>query len=112
MMIEVERVQSAHRAYRVLRKSHCLTSHLMLISLLWHNTTETYKELTTLSAQLLRNGQSRLWTCGPVEIKRATMTSKLARQMAYKKRLEEEYREFQERCKVRQIIINIIIYNY
>lgn len=27
------------------------------------------------------------------------MASKLARQMAYKKRLEEEHREFQERCK-------------
>ena len=30
------------------------------------------------------------------------MASKLARQMAYKKRLEEEHREFQERCKVRK----------
>ena len=29
------------------------------------------------------------------------MSSKLARQMAYKKRLEEEYNRFQERCKVR-----------
>jgi len=28
------------------------------------------------------------------------MDSKLARKMAYKKKLEEEYREFQERCKV------------
>jgi len=27
------------------------------------------------------------------------MDSKLARKMAYKKKLEEEYREFQERCK-------------
>jgi len=29
------------------------------------------------------------------------MDSKLARKMAYKKKLEEEYREFQERCKVK-----------
>ena len=28
------------------------------------------------------------------------MDSKLARKMAYKKKLEEEYRDFQERCKV------------
>jgi len=27
------------------------------------------------------------------------MESRLARKMAYKKKLEEEYREFQERCK-------------
>ena len=30
----------------------------------------------------------------------AMMESKLARRMAYKKKLEEEYRMFQERCKV------------
>ena len=30
------------------------------------------------------------------------MSSKLARQMAYKARLEEEHRLFEERCKVRQ----------
>ena len=29
------------------------------------------------------------------------METKKMRQMAYKKKLEEEYREFQERCKVR-----------
>ena len=29
------------------------------------------------------------------------MDSKLARRMAYKKKLEEEYRQFQERCQVR-----------
>ena len=31
------------------------------------------------------------------------METKKMRQMAYKKKLEEEYREFQERCKVRLI---------
>ena len=36
------------------------------------------------------------------------MTSKLARQMEYKKRLEEEHRAFQERCRVR-ICSNYII---
>jgi len=35
------------------------------------------------------------------------MASKLARQMAYKKRLEEEHREFQERCKVRKNMFDI-----
>ena len=29
------------------------------------------------------------------------METKKMRQMAYKKKLEDEYREFQERCKVR-----------
>ena len=64
----------------------------MLISLSSDNTGETYyKEFATVGAQLLRTDKVGL-----------TMTSKLARQMALKKRLEEEHREFQERCKVRQ----------
>ena len=37
------------------------------------------------------------------------MDSKLARKMAYKKKLEEEYREFQERCKVKMMIKKPII---
>ena len=40
---------------------------------------------------------------GLTQLQKPRMASKLARQMAYKKRLEEEYREFQERCKVRQL---------
>ena len=35
------------------------------------------------------------------------MSSKLARQMAYKKRLEEEYNRFQDRCKVRMMSIQL-----
>ena len=46
---------------------------------------------------------------GLAQLQKSRMASKLARQMAYKKRLEEEYREFQERCKVRQNILIIII---
>ena len=43
---------------------------------------------------------------GLTQLQKSRMASKLARQMAYKKRLEEEYREFQERCKVRQAGFN------
>ena len=40
------------------------------------------------------------------------MTSKLARQMEYKKRLEEEHRAFQERCRVRINYIIVVIVSY
>ena len=48
-------------------------------------------------------GLSTALQIGQTQLRR--MESKLARQMAYKKRLEQEYRDFQERCKVRQLCL-------
>ena len=77
----------------------CDTSALMIISLLWRAQLQRVEVCPVRSYRELGQQTTSCWL---TQIYCRRMSSKLARQMAYKARLEEEHRLFEERCKVRQ----------